>query len=108
MQTGTGQTAHSKPLIFDWATGTTLAAAIASTLSARTTTWTAFFGGDLVSPNLRMPLIRVVTAATNGTIGDGTGTFPLVTNQPYGPFTIEKADTLTFTGDAVAKVFIEC
>lgn len=111
MQTGTGQTAHTKNLIFPWATGTTLAAAINTALGVRGVTWAAYFSPSnsaLATPNLKQPLIRIVTAATNGTLGDGTGTFPLVTNQPYGPYTTEDTSTLTYVGDASASVHIEC
>lgn len=97
--------------MFDWATGTTLAAAIAAALTARSTTWAEYFSAPnqaLSSPWLRMPLIRIYTTAANGTLGDGTATVPLPQSVWFGPLTIEKTDTITYTGAASANVLIEC
>lgn len=112
-QTGTGQTAHNKTFILPWATGTTLAAAIATELGLRGTTWANTFtvtSGTLQTPFLRMPLIRIYTGAADGTLNDGTGATnaPLVQSQWFGPITVEDTSTLKYTGSSAATVMIEC
>jgi len=114
-QTGTGQTAHTFPMIFSWASGVTLDAAIAAELTTRSTTWGAKFSTapgstQLVRPWLRMPLIRIYTSAANGVLlDDQAGTnAPLVQNQWFGPITIENTSYLSYTGASSAVVFLEC
>lgn len=111
-QTGTGQTAHTKNFILPWATGTTLAAAVATELTARGEggTWATLFGPNLTTPRTRMVLVRFWTAATDGTFGDGTGTstIAMTQNQMYGPFTAEDLSTYKYTGSSSARAIIEC
>lgn len=112
-QSGTGQTAHNDLFICTWATGTTLATAIAAEITTRASTWGTTFStaaGPLSSPFLRMPLIRIYTAAVDGTLNDTVG----VTNAPltqfawFGPITLDDTSQIKYTGSSSATVFIEC
>lgn len=116
-QSGTGQTAHTKTFILPWATGTTLATAIATEITLRGGggTWSSTFSQStgstqLIQPYLRMPLIRIYTAAANGALSDTVGatTAPLVQSTWFGPITLEDTSKLTYTGASSATVLIEC
>lgn len=104
MITGTQGTGHSKPIIFPWATGTTLKAALDTTIAARGTTWAALL--DSPSPMLRMPSIYVRTAATDGTLGDGVNTIAMSQNLTIGPLDLTDPATLTYTGASSASVMM--
>lgn len=116
-QSGTGQTAHTKIFICPWATTTTLATAIATEITLRGggATWSSVFSASpgstqLVSPYLRMPLIRIYTAATDGVLNDTVGATnaPLPQSTWFGPITLEDTSTLKYTGSSAATVIIEC
>lgn len=108
MQTGTGQYAHSKVAIFDWADNTFLSGAIDTYLAASSQTWAGLTGET--QDHLRMPRIWVVTAAANGKLNDayavGTG-FSLQQNVPFGPICLEDPTGLVYTGASPATVFLE-
>jgi len=112
-QSGTGQTAHNDLFICTWATDKTLAAAIAAEIHTRASTWGDTFttaAGPLSQPYLRMPLIRIYTAAADGTLNDTTGATnaPLVQSTWFGPITLDDTSQIKYTGSSSATVFIEC
>ncbi len=104
MITGTQGTGHSKAIVFPWATGTTLKAALDTTIAARGTTWAALL--DSPSPMLRMPAIYIYPTVAGSTLGDGVNTFPLVHNGILGPLDLTDPATLTYTGASSASVMM--